>query len=151
MSRVARFLWVGAGGFVAQLMTLQGLVTLGGVATPLATALAVEAAILHNFLWHERWTWVDRRTSGGRLARFLRFNGVTALVSIAGNVAVTAWLVGTLHLPLVVANTLAVLALAVVNFAVADRVVFTEPARSLNSSAPGPLVPQASRRVELHF
>jgi hypothetical protein len=59
--------------------------------------------------------------------------------------------VGTLHLPLVVANTLAVLALAVVNFAVADRVVFTEPARSLNSSAPGPLVPQASRRVELHF
>ncbi len=26
-----------------------------------ATALAVEMAVLHNFFWHRRWTWADRR------------------------------------------------------------------------------------------
>ena len=25
-----------------------------------ATALAVEVTVLHNFLWHERFTWADR-------------------------------------------------------------------------------------------
>ena len=60
MSRGIRFISVGAGGFVVHAATLQGLVSLAGVPYPLATALAVEASILHNFLWHERWTWADR-------------------------------------------------------------------------------------------
>lgn len=144
MSRGARFIGVGAVGFVVQALTLHTLVTFVGVAYPLATALAVEAAILHNFVWHERWTWADRRARpgeaarawrGGRLARLLRFNGATALVSMAGNVVVTAWLVDGLHVPLLAANTVAVLALSAVNFAFADRVLFA-PMRSADSSAP---------------
>ena len=35
--------------------------------------LAVEAAILHNFLWHERWTWSDRAAAGRRLDRLAAF------------------------------------------------------------------------------
>ena len=60
MSRGLRFVSVGAGGFVVHAATLQGLVSLAGLPYPVATALAVEASILHNFLWHERWTWADR-------------------------------------------------------------------------------------------
>ncbi len=138
MSRAARFVWVGVGGFVVQAAALQGLVSLAGLDYPIATALAVEAAILHNFLWHERWTWADRSAprSGShtepetgvrakRWARFLRFNGLTAVVSIGGNVALMALLVGVLHAPLLVGMALAVAAVSVVNFACADRFVFT--------------------------
>ena len=118
-----------------QALTLQGLVSLAGVQYPLATALAVEAAIVHNFVWHERWTWADRRTasraaglkktmSHARLARFVRFNGATALVSIGGNVVLMALLVGVWGLPLLVGMALAVAATSVVNFACADRLVF---------------------------
>ena len=123
MSRAARFAWVGAGGFVVQVVTLHALAA-AGLPYPFATAIAVEAAILHNFLWHERWTWADRTSSGGLLGRLIRFNGATALISIGGNVALMALFVGRLHLPLVPASLLAVLALSVVNFLSADRLVF---------------------------
>ena len=124
MSRGIRFVSVGAGGFIVQAAILQGLVSLLGTPYPLATALAVEAAILHNFLWHERWTWADRRAGPGRLARLLRFNGSAALISIGGNVALMALFVGSLGLPLLPANLLAVLTLSALNFLSADRLVF---------------------------
>ena len=123
MSRAARFAWVGAGGFVVQALTIHALAA-AGLPYPVATALAVEAAILHNFLWHERWTWADRSAGPGRLARLLRFNGSAALISIAGNVALMALFVGYLGLPLLPANLLAVLTLSILNFLSADRLVF---------------------------
>ena len=126
--RAARFACVGLGGFAVQLLALRALSD-AGVPPPLATALAVEAAIVHNFFWHERWTWKDRPRLDGPLARFARFNGVTALVSIVGNVALTATFTGTLHLPLLAANALAVLVLGTVNFTAADRAVFTLASR----------------------
>src|SRR5436190_21825889 len=81
-----------AAGFVLQALMLQVLVA-AGLPYLLATALAVEGAILHNFVWHERWTWADRVVTHGaglkgrhydvpsrhgRLVRFARFNGATA-------------------------------------------------------------------------
>lgn len=123
MRRAARFAWVGASGFVVQALTLHALAA-AGLPYPVATALAVEAAILHNFLWHERWTWADRRAGPGRLARLLRFNGSAALISIGGNVALMALFVGSLGLPLLPANLLAVLTLSALNFLSADRLVF---------------------------
>ena len=132
MSRAARFVWVGAGGFVVQALTLQALAA-AGVPYLIATAAAVEAAILHNFLWHERWTWADRSGTGRtrsheraeRTMRFLRFNGSTALISVGGNLALMALLAGYLGLPLVPANLLAVAALSLLNYLSADRLVFT--------------------------
>ena len=135
MSRVARFAWVGAGGFAVQAAALYAL-TAAGLSYPVATVIAVEAAILHNFLWHERWTWADRHAPAEadlearshewlpRLSRLLRFNGSTAIVSIAGNVALMWLFVGRLRLPLLAANLLAVLTLGVLNFVSADRLVF---------------------------
>lgn len=122
MTRAARFVGVGLAGFVVQALALEGLLT-AGLPYPVATALAVEAAILHNFLWHELWTWGDRAT-GERLGRLLRFNGSTAVVSIAGNVALMWLFAGWLRLPLLLANLLAVLSLSALNFLAADRLVF---------------------------
>lgn len=127
MTRAARFAWVGAAGFVVQVVALHALAA-AGLPYPFATALAVEAAILHNFLWHERWTWADRAglkaCSRERWLRLIRFNGTTALISIVGNVALMALFVGRVHLPLLPATLLAVLTLSVVNFLSADRLVF---------------------------
>ena len=49
-----------------------------------ATALAVETAILHNFLWHERYTWADRTqiAAGGWLRRLVCLWLVIAHASI---------------------------------------------------------------------
>jgi len=133
--RAARFACVGLGGFVVQLVALRAM-TDAGMLPAMATAVAVEAAILHNFFWHERWTWKDRPRVDQLLTRFVRFNGLTALISIGGNVALTAAFTGALHLPLLGANALAVLVLGAVNFAAADRAVFTR-SKTSPPSPPG--------------
>ena len=77
MNRFMRFAIAGAGGFVVQLATLAVLVA-AHMHYVAATIIAVEAAILLNFVFHERWTWKDRGRESG-LSRFLRFNALTAV------------------------------------------------------------------------
>ena len=56
----ARFNVVGGLGIAVQLATLAVLVEGLGVEYLPATFAAVGAAITHNFVWHQRWTWRDR-------------------------------------------------------------------------------------------
>src|SRR4029077_6154405 len=58
--RWMKFNAVGAGGILVQLGALTMLKSGLQLDYLFATALAVEAAILHNYLWHERFTWRDR-------------------------------------------------------------------------------------------
>jgi putative flippase GtrA len=59
--RFFRFNVVGAMGVAVQLASLTLLVSGLGVHYLPATAIAIELSLLHNFLWHERWTWRERR------------------------------------------------------------------------------------------
>jgi putative flippase GtrA len=90
-----------------------------------ATALAVETAVLHNFIWHERFTWKDR-PDGVResLSRLLRFHLANGVVSIAGNAALMWLLVGRLGLPRYGAMAIAIAACSLVNFALGEWFVF---------------------------
>jgi putative flippase GtrA len=88
-----------------------------------ATALAVEASVLHNFIWHRRWTWADRPESSAALA-LLRFNGTNGATSLAGNLALMLLFVGLLKLNPLAANMITIGICSVVNFALADRFVF---------------------------
>ena len=91
-----------------------------------ATLVAVESAILHNFFWHERITWDDRRREAGSSAqRLLRFHLGTGLTSLLGNLAVTTFAVEALHFPTLLANAMAVGTTSLANFLVADRYVFS--------------------------
>lgn len=126
-SRLRAFVIVGAMGFMVQLAVLSVLID-GGIPLVVSTALAVEAAVLHNFVWHERWTWRDRRGNESRVRRLVRFHSSTALVSIAGNVALTWLFVSLLHLPPTAANALAVVVASGANFLTADRWVFVRRA-----------------------
>jgi putative flippase GtrA len=124
--RMVRWAAVGALGFCLQVGVLTLLATRGGVPYPLATALAVGVAILHNFFWHERWTWGDRRRGPWRerVECLGRFGGVSIAASVAGHVALMVVCVELLHLSLVAASLVSVAALSVVTFRVTDRVVF---------------------------
>jgi putative flippase GtrA len=127
MTRWARFAAVGLAGFVVQLVTLWLLTTVAGVHDLVAVVASVEAAILHNFLWHERWTWRDRIVDPGPEAvagRLLRFNTSTGAISLVGNAIFTSLFISVLGLPVIIANIAAITCLTLLNFAAADRFAF---------------------------
>ena len=94
----------------------------------LATGMAVEIAVIHNFLWHERFTWADRPAGRWRrsLVRFGKFNASNGAVSIAGNLVVMRLLVGAAKWNYVASNALAIVVCSLVNFLLGDRFVFDE-------------------------
>ena len=95
-TRWIKFNLVGGMGIVVQVLMLLVLKTGLHLHYLVATALAVEAAVIHNFLWHERFTWADR--AGPGFARFCKFNLTTGLFSIAGNLVLMKLLVGLGHM-----------------------------------------------------
>ena len=125
LERFARFNAVGALGVGVQLTTLWVLVDLWGVGYAMATTVAVACAVVHNFVWHQHWTWGPRRTRGAAAAlTFIRFAGTNGLVSIAGNLAVMVLLVGGAGGNPVAANVIAIVTTGLVNFATSDLFVF---------------------------
>jgi len=130
--RVARFAAAGAGGFVVQLGLVAGLLELE-VHYLAATALAVEAAVIVNFVGHQYWTWSDRAASGVTwLERLLRYHVLTSLTSVVGGILLSAYFVEATGLHPLVANVASVVALSAINFVCADRLVFRAgaPARA---------------------
>lgn len=127
--RWMKFNAVGGIGIGVQLFALFVLKSGLQVNYLLATALAVEAAVVHNFLWHERFTWADRVHSSWRqsLARLLRFNFTTGAASIMGNLALMKLLIDAAHLNYLLANIITISACSLVNFVVSDRLVFGGP------------------------
>jgi putative flippase GtrA len=121
--RWLKFNTVGGIGIGVQLIVLAALK--GGLHFDYltATALAVEAAVIHNFVWHARFTWADRAAGKG-FARFIRFNLTTGALSIAGNLALMKLFVDAAGLPYLVANGITIAACSIANFMVSDRFVF---------------------------
>ena len=123
--RAAKFYAVGALGIVVQLVALYCYKHLLEPHYLWATALAVETAVLHNFMWHEFWTWSDRPSTGlDRAARLWRFHLSNGLLSLVGNVLLMRLLVGTFGLHYLVANVLSIGSLALANFLLSELYVF---------------------------
>ena len=80
--RWLKFNFVGGIGIAVQLLALFVLKAGLHFNYLIATALAVETAVIHNFLWHARFTWADRSRAG--FTRFLKFNLTTGLFSMGG-------------------------------------------------------------------
>jgi putative flippase GtrA len=122
--RWLKFNAVGGIGIAVQLAVLWVLTAWLHVNYLVATAL--EAAVIHNFLWHERFTWADRLqvSASQSLVRFLKFNLTTGAFSILGNLLLMRLFVGVAHLPYVPANLVTIATCSIVNFLVSDRFVF---------------------------
>ena len=126
--RWLKFNAVGAIGIGLQLAVLLALKSGFHLSYLLATALAVEAAVIHNFLWHERYTWASRIKPSWRksLPRLLRFNLSNGGVSIVGNLALMKLMVGLGHVNYLVANGVAIALCSLANFLVSELWVFEE-------------------------
>jgi putative flippase GtrA len=100
-----------------------------------AAALAVEVTVVHNFLWHERYTWADRvqRSWPESVSRMLRFNSTNGAVSIGG-LALMKIMVGIGHLNYLAANAVAIVVCSLLNFWLCDAYVFE---RSLGTRRQG--------------
>ena len=125
-----KFNTVGLIGIPVQLSMLALLKSGLEVNYLIATALAVETAVLHNFTWHERWTWAERTKAApsGLLGRLVRFHLSNGLITICGNLAVMWVLVSRLHVSYLIANIFAMGVCALANFVASDRLVFQKNA-----------------------
>jgi putative flippase GtrA len=123
--RWLRFNTVGAIGIGVQLAALAIFKSLLHVEVFWATAAAVEIAVLHNFVWHERWTWKDRGGSHA-MTRLARFNLSTGVLSIVSNLLCMGLLVGQRHMQYLLANMLAIAITSLANFAVSELFVFRQ-------------------------
>jgi len=146
--RWCKFNFVGGIGIGVQFSALFLLKSLLHFNYMAATAIAVEAAVLHNFVWHEHFTWadrttVDRTTSGGNklrgtswsrlqpsrrgvLGRFLRFHLANGAVSVLGNLALMKVMVGQGHMNYLLANAIAITLCSAANFLVSETWVFEQ-------------------------
>jgi putative flippase GtrA len=126
MQRWLAFISVGVLGIIIQLSALAVLSGGFGLNYLLATGLAVEAAVLHNFVWHETWTWSDRTRGDkkGVWRRLVRFQVANGALSAAGNIILMRFFVGTLALNQTLANALSIALCSILNFFASDRLVF---------------------------
>lgn len=124
--RWLKFNFVGGIGIAVQFGALFLLKSVLGLDYLYATGFAVEAAVIHNFLWHEQFTWVDRVQSSWQrsLRRLARFNLTTGAVSIIGNLALMRVMVGQGHMNYLVANAIAIVLCSIANFLISDQWVF---------------------------
>jgi dolichol-phosphate mannosyltransferase len=123
--RFGRFSAVGLMGAVIQLLLLYFATKEFGLPSVAAMPVAAEVALLHNFIWHERFTWRDRATSPGEIAaRFWRFHIASGLISLGGNTVAMYFLVRRLEVPAMPAAVAAMVLCSVVNFLATDRWVY---------------------------
>ncbi|MEO7276286.1 MAG: GtrA family protein [Vicinamibacterales bacterium] len=142
-ARWLRFNAVGLAGVIVQLGVLALLTRIAGWHYLPATIVAVELTLLHNLVWHERWTWRDRpaASTAARVVRGARFHAVNGGVSLAGNAGLMWLLAGRLGLDPLLANLVAVGVCSLLNFLGSDRLVF----RPLDAKPSGHAPTRASR------
>jgi dolichol-phosphate mannosyltransferase len=121
-----KFNAAGLFGVGVQLALLHLLAHIAALNYLLSTAIAVEATLVHNFLWHERYTWRIRAKLDphATVRRFVRFNLTNGIVSLVGNLLLMRLLVGYAGVPLTSANLIAIAACSTINFALAEFFVF---------------------------
>jgi len=129
--RWLKFNLVGGIGIGVQLATLWMLVHVLRCNYLLATGVAVETAVLHNFVWHHRFTWSDRimadRVNGhwrDVVRRLLHFNLTNGALSILGNLILMRLLAGALHVSVLLANVASIAVCSLANFLLSEMFVF---------------------------
>lgn len=115
--RFVKFALVGVSGVAINTIVLFLLHGPGGLPLPVASVVSIEAAIVNNFLWNDRWTFHRRRPS---ITRFVRFNAV-AVGGLGVNLAVLTLGVEMAGIHYLIANLAGILAGLAWNFAVNVR------------------------------
>ena len=119
--RWGKFNLVGAMGMVLQLAALACFDRCAPGHYLYASAAAIELTLLHNFVWHIRYTWRDRRDGSALWIQCVRFHLSNGLVSMVGNLAIMRILVDEAHMHLLAANMMAILCCSIMNFCLGNQ------------------------------
>jgi putative flippase GtrA len=111
LGRAARFCLVGGTGIVINTAVLYLLSRGLGLPLPLSSAVAVELAIISNYVLNDRFTFAARRPSLRRLAKF----NLTSLGGLGVNVVIV-WLLTRHGVYFLVANLVGIAVAVVVNY-----------------------------------
>lgn len=136
--RLAKYLITGGVGAVITLAGLMILRRAMGLSLLPAYSLAVELAILNNFLWNELWTFADaaalRPTRRARAIRLAKFNG-TCIGGVVLNIGVFFFLRRVTGMPLLPAGLLGVVVGYVWNYGVNANATWLDlfPPRTVTS------------------
>ena len=128
--RWGKFNLVGAIGVAVQLAALALFNRLAPGHYLVATAAAIELTLLHNFVWHLHFTWRDRRDKSAVFPQLVRFHLSNGLVSLLGNLILMRLLVQQAHLPILLANAIAILCCGVLNFILSNHWAFRQTVSS---------------------
>ena len=93
-----------------------------------ASMMAIEIAIIHNFIWFRHWAWKDRKSENRQpfFKQLLMYNVATGIVDLSANVTIL-WVLSTLfHVHYMLANILGMLAGPFIKFWLNDKVIFRE-------------------------
>jgi putative flippase GtrA len=129
---------VGAMGALVQLSFLFILVKFVRLDYFKATGLAVEAAILHNFFWHEHWTWVERIKGEKKnfMKRLISFNLTTGALSMLQNLVLMKIIMDKLKIDCLSANLIVIVSCSLFNYFFLDHVVFRNIQKSSYKERP---------------
>ena len=118
--RLARFGLVGVTGVVINTALLWLFTRFAQLPVLVASALATEVAMLSNFWLNDRWTFRAANHRHGVIGRLLRYNGI-ALDGLIITVGLLALLTTFAHLPLLLANLLAIAGALAWNYLINTR------------------------------
>ena len=124
MRRFGAFSAIGVASFVVQTGLLVWLTRVHGWHHGVALPVTAEVTVLMSFVWHSRWTWVDRPAGGARLVarRLARYQAVKVMAMIAGYVTTMA-IVSFCGCAPEVANAVSAALVGMSNVSLADRLV----------------------------
>jgi putative flippase GtrA len=131
--RFARYNLVGFMGVALKFGVLVVLMEFTHAGYVIGTVVAVEAALVHNYCWHVRWTWRDRCAGQAlRMAawRLLQFQFGTGGVALAANLLVMRVMVEQFGLHYGAAGVAATVCAGIANFLLANCLIFAAARRS---------------------
>jgi putative flippase GtrA len=134
--RFVKFGMVGGSGVVVNVGLLHAFTAFAKMDYRIASIVAIECAVINNFLWNYFWTWKDRKTESKRSFAYMLFkfhlsSGITALVVNWGLlVLLTELLRINYHIPGVpnyhISNLIGIGSGAVANFFIGHFWVFSK-------------------------
>ncbi len=115
--------WLGAGVNTAFLYLFKGVWRIPIIP---ASIMAIEIAIVHNFVWMRYWAWRDRTDRPPFVKQLLFYNAATGAVDLAANVSIL-WVLSTFFgVHYLVANILGMAAGPFIKFWLNEKLIFRE-------------------------
>jgi dolichol-phosphate mannosyltransferase len=93
-----------------------------------ASLMAIEIAIIHNFIWFRHWAWKDRQQKYHQpfFKQLFKYNIATGLVDLFSNVTIL-WVLSTFfHVHYLLANICGMIAGPFIKFWLNDKFIFRE-------------------------